>query len=240
MTQIRLFRGPEHVCSYLPGRTARSVYVDTAVSLDVHSYSSLAAQGFRRSGDLVYRPDCRGCAACVPVRIAAAQFAPNRSQTRTLRGNADLSVTVRPAEFDEAHYQLFHRYLLARHEDGGMADSSREDYIGFLGSSWADTHFVEFRRSDKRLLAVAVVDKLKAGLSAVYTFFDPDEERRGLGTLAVLWQVAEARRLGLDWVYLGFWVEGCRKMSYKEHFRPLDAWLGGHWLIHEKGEKIQP
>jgi len=235
--QIRLFRGAEHPCSYLPGRAACSAYADPTLELDVPIYSGLAAQGFRRSGDLVYRPHCLGCAACVPVRIPVARFAPDRSQRRVLRDNAGVAATSKPAVFDEAHYRLFQRYLAARHDDGGMADSSEEDYMGFLGSRWADTRFVEFRL-EGRLLAVAVVDRLETGLSAAYTFFDPDEDRRGLGTLAVLWQVGEARRRGLEWVYLGFWIEGCRKMNYKDRFRPLQALRGGQWLTFEKGEKI--
>jgi arginine-tRNA-protein transferase len=232
-----LFRGNEHACSYLPGLTACSAYADPGLALDVAAYSALAAQGFRRSGDLVYRPHCQGCAACVPVRIPVARFAPDRSQRRVLAANAGVAAIPRLPEFDEAHYRLFQRYLSARHDDGGMADSSPEDYMGFLGSRWADTCFVEFREG-RALLAVAVVDKLETGLSAVYTFYDPDEGRRGLGTLAVLWQVAEAARLGLHWVYLGFWVGDCRKMSYKTRFRPLQALLGGRWLTFEKGEKI--
>jgi arginine-tRNA-protein transferase len=237
MKQIQLFRGPGHPCSYLPGQIAYSAYVDTQLELDASLYSKLAEQGFRRSGDLVYRPHCLLCAACVPVRIPVAEFLPDRSQRRVWRDNQDLTIVQKPAEFDEAHYALFQRYLQSRHEDGGMADSSEEDYIGFLGSRWADTAFVEFRLADT-LLALAVVDRLEQGLSAVYTFFDPEQTWRSLGTLAVLWQVDEARRLGLDWVYLGFWIEDCRKMNYKNRFRPLEARLDGQWRRFEKGEKI--
>ena len=149
MKQIQLFRGAEHPCSYLPGRSACSAYADPGLLLDVATYSSLAAQGFRRSGDLVYRPHCAGCAACVPVRIPVARFAPNRSQLRSLRVNADVLAIPKPAEFDAEHYHLYQRYQTARHEDGGMADSSPEDYLGFLGSRWADTQFVEFRLDAK-------------------------------------------------------------------------------------------
>jgi arginyl-tRNA--protein-N-Asp/Glu arginylyltransferase len=235
--QIRLFRGTEHPCSYLPGQMSLSAYVDTHERLDVAAYSSLAAQGFRRSGDLVYRPLCPSCSACVPIRIPVARFLPNRSQLRTLRANRDLTATPKPAAFDEEHYRLFRSYLAARHVDGGMANSTRQDYIGFLGSSWADTWFVEFRLQET-LVAVAVVDRLSTGMSAVYTFFNPAHAERGLGTLAVLWQIEESKRLGLDWLYLGFWVGACRKMRYKGNYRPLEAMVGGHWLPFEKGEKI--
>jgi len=237
MRRIPLLSGPVHVCSYLPGRLAHSLYVDTAARLDVSLYTRLAELGFRRSGDLVYRPDCHGCSACVPVRIPVARFTPNRSQLRTLCNNEDVIVTPKPAVFEEEHYRLFQRYLFARHEDGGMADSDPEEYMGFLDSDWAKTWFVEFRCQEE-LLAVAIVDRLDQGLSAVYTFFDPTQRERGLGTLAVLWQISEAKRLGLDWVYLGFWIEACRKMSYKEHFRPIEALLESEWRVFEKGEKI--
>lgn len=237
MRQIGLFLGGEHPCSYLPGRSARSVYVDATLELNASIYSSLAEQGFRRSGDLVYRPHCRVCKSCVPVRIPVSRFLPNRSQLRTLRNNADLIVTPKPPEFEEEHYHLFRRYLAARHDDSGMVDSSPEDYIGFLGSHWVNTSFVEFKSKDK-LLAVAVVDRLTSGLSAVYTFFDPAYAERGLGTLAVLWQIGEASRLGLKWLYLGYWIGDCRKMSYKDRFRPLEALIGNHWQPFEKGERI--
>ena len=238
MKRIRLFNGPVHACSYLPGKLACSLYVDNEASLDAVTYSRLAEQGFRRSGDLVYRPNCRGCSACVPVRIPVARFAPNRSQLRSLRDNQDVAVIPKPAVYKDEHYRLFKRYLSSRHEDGGMADSSPEDYAGFLTSEWSETWFVEFRRQGA-LLAVAVVDRLDRGLSAVYTYFDPALGERGLGTLAVLWQIGEARRLGLDWVYLGFWIEDCRKMSYKDRFRPIEALLGDEWRVFEKGEKIR-
>jgi len=237
MKQIRLFRGVEHPCSYLPGKLSRSAYVDTGLMLDMPTYSKLAEQGFRRSGDMVYRPQCQLCSSCVPARIPVARFSPSRSQLRTWQKNKDLTVTAREAEYNHEHYRLFMRYLAARHEDGGMADSNPEDYIGFLGSYWADTWFVEFK-SNQELLAVAVVDRLDCGLSAVYTFFDPGHSTRGLGTFAVLWQIEEAKRLGLEWLYLGYWIESSPKMSYKQQFRPLDVLIGGKWSRYEKGEKI--
>jgi arginine-tRNA-protein transferase len=128
----------------------------------------------------------------------------------------------------EEHFQLFQRYQRARHAEGGMADAGREAFMDFLGCAWSDTRFVEFRLGDD-LLAVAVVDRLLGGLSAVYTFFDPRQSARGLGVFAVLWQVEEARRLGLDWLYLGYWIRDCRKMAYKSRYRPLEAWVDGVW-----------
>jgi arginine-tRNA-protein transferase len=148
-------------------------------------------------------------------------------------------VSRKSAAFEEEHYRLFSRYLKARHAPGVMASSSREEYIEFLAANWVLTSFVEFRAGDT-LLAVAVVDHLQDALSAVYTFYDPDCAERSLGVCAVLWQIEEARGLGLSWLYLGFWIEGCRKMAYKDRYRPLEALIEGQWRGFEKGEKIQP
>lgn len=238
MKRISLYLGHEHDCSYLPGRMARSVYVDLDTPMNGSTYSALVEQGFRRSGELVYRPHCPSCSACIPVRVPAQRFVPNRSQTRVVTRNADLTVRRKPAVFDEVHYRLFSRYLDARHGQGGMASSSREEYVQFLTAGWVHTSFVEFRLGDE-LLALAVVDYLEDALSAVYTFFDPDHAKRSLGVNAVLWQIGEARRLGLSWLYLGFWIEECRKMAYKNRYRPLQALIGGRWRELEKGEKIR-
>ncbi|CAL1239079.1 arginyltransferase [Candidatus Methylocalor cossyra] len=233
MKPIPLYIGYEHDCDYLPGRRAQMAYVSPRVPLDRAIYTRLAASGFRRSGEMVYRPYCRDCSACVPVRIPVQEFRPNRSQRRVEKANADLTVTRKLDVFDEEHYQLYMRYLRSRHPEGHMVLSSREDYIQFVASEWGDTGFYEFRHGSE-LLAVAVVDHLDDGLSAVYTFYDPDQPRRSLGTYAVLWQVAEARRRGLPWVYLGFWIAQCRKMAYKVLFRPLQAMRAEGWVTLEE------
>jgi len=232
MKSIPFYIGYEHECGYLPGKRARMAYVSPWEKVDNGVYSWLAARGCRRSGDMIYRPHCPNCSACVPVRIPVAQFRPNRGQRRIQRMNADLEVVLKPARFEEPHYRLFKRYLDARHSDGHMAESSAEDYIHFLACNWAETGFCEFRLGE-RLLAVAVTDGLADGLSAVYTFFDPDLPSRSLGSYAILWQVAEARRRGLDWLYLGFWISDCRKMSYKNSFCPLEALVGEDWVLLE-------
>jgi arginine-tRNA-protein transferase len=234
MKSIPLHLGYEHDCDYLPGNLARMVYVSPRIPMDPALYTRLVEQGFRRSGHLVYRPYCPNCSACVPVRIPVRDFLPNRSQRRTLKANADLDVIQKPDAFDEEHYRLYMRYLQARHGDGQMVRSTREDYSQFVISGWGGAGFYEFRERGA-LRAVAVVDHLTDALSAVYTFFDPDAAgRRGLGSYAVLWQVEEARRRGLAWVYLGFWVADCRKMAYKGLYRPLQALRGQVWETVDK------
>lgn len=228
LRSLRLLLSAEHNCSYLPGRPARHLVADPLV-VDNQVYSQLATLGFRRSGDHVYRPHCRGCKACLSLRIPVRDFQPNRSQRRTWNRNRDLQVRCLKPVFDFEHYQLFSRYLQARHPGGGMDDSSPESYLSFITAGWSDTLLYEFRRGD-RLLAVAIVDRLDNGLSAVYTFFDPTETARGLGTYAILWQLADARRQELEWVYLGYWVQECHKMAYKANFRPHQVFVGGGWI----------
>ncbi|HYN76957.1 MAG TPA: arginyltransferase [Lamprocystis sp. (in: g-proteobacteria)] len=229
--QLALYLTAEHPCSYLAGRKARTLFVDPLARMDVNSYQALVDQGFRRSGAHVYRPACRGCARCVPVRIPVAAFRPNRSQRRNwVRNAAGVRVITRPATFDPAHFALYQRYLARRHPDGSMAeDTSLESYRRFLVDPWGgETRFLELHL-DQHLVGVAVTDWLPRGLSAVYTFFDPDQPRRGLGTFAVLAQIDIAIRLGLPHVYLGYWIEESPKMAYKAQFEPLEAWDGRQW-----------
>lgn len=217
-----------HPCDYLPGERAQMLFLPPDTDLAIDQYSTLIAKGFRRSGRLVYRPHCPGCQACIPVRVPAARFQPNRSQRRCWRKNRDLTVIARPAEFRQEHYQLYLRYLKARHADGSMAASSPQDYVNFLLCDWCDTLFYEFRHQDT-LLAVAVVDLLNNALSAVYTFFDPDQSKRGLGTYAILWEIATVQRMNLQWLYLGYWIAQCGKMAYKNWFRPLEYFCDNRW-----------
>jgi arginine-tRNA-protein transferase len=228
LRSLRLFLTAEHTCSYLPGRLARNTVADP-LAVDNTIYTQLAELGFRRSGSHIYRPYCRACEQCLSLRIPVAEFRPNRVQRRTWRNNQDLQVRHGNARFQQDHYQLFARYLKARHPRGGMDETSPESYLSFITSAWSDTHLYEFRL-DTKLLMVAVVDKLENGLSAVYTFFEPHEAARSLGTHAILWELSEAQRLGLPWVYLGYWVRGCGKMAYKVNFRPHQVFRGGQWL----------
>lgn len=224
---LRMFLTTEYPCSYLPGRGARNLVADPAAT-DARLYSRLAELGFRRSGDHVYRPHCRGCVACRSLRIPAERFEPNRAQRRIWARNQDLRTQVTDAVFQDEHFELFARYIAVRHAGGGMDPTSPDHYWSFVASRWCPTWLCEFRH-DQELLAVAVVDRLNNGLSAVYTFFDPLQAARGLGTYAILWQIAEAQRRGLQWVYLGYWVERCSKMVYKSQFKPHEVFITERW-----------
>ena len=227
---IRLYASPPHQCAYLEDREAVTQFIDPAQAMSPQLYSQLVEIGFRRSGEYVYRPRCRSCQACRPARVACGSFRASRSQRRTWRRNQDLKVNSIPAAFTDEHFALYRRYISARHAGGDMDVSSPEQCRDFLLSSWADTWCYEFRLGH-RLLAVGVIDRLARGLSAVYTFFDPDYAERGLGTFAVLWEIADAQKSGLTWLYLGYWIEECPKMSYKNQFTPLEIYRDGQWRL---------
>jgi arginine-tRNA-protein transferase len=250
---LQLYLTGEHDCSYVDGLRARTLFVDPLARIDANRAEWLQQIGFRRSGQHFYRPACRGCQRCVPVRVPVAQFAPNRSQRRNAeRNDRALSVVSRPAALLPEHYQLYERYLLQRHGDGDMADDvSVETYARFLLAPWGGrTRFFELRLSAAgaadgsggvagQLVGVAVTDLFSDGLSAVYTYFDPDHAHRAPGTYGVLTQIREAQRLGLDYLYLGYWIGDSRKMAYKDGYRPLEAWDGRAWRHFRKGEPIR-
>ena len=223
-----IFLSMPHPCSYLPGRTATSLFLDPRQPLDSRQYAGFMRLGFRRSGDLIYRPHCRHCNACIPVRIPVERFNFDRGQRRLWKRNQDLAVIPCPPLYRQEHFDLYRRYQTARHPGGGMDDPDPRKYISFLGAQHIGTVFYEIRRQEK-LLGVAVTDILPDGLSAVYTFFEPDEKRRSLGVYAVLWQVEQARERRLPWLYLGYWIKECQKMAYKANYRPLEVFLNGHW-----------
>lgn len=225
---LRFYLTVPRPCAYLEDRQAVSIVADPEARLDQAIYQQLVLRGFRRSGADIYRPACPGCQACVPLRIPVPHPA-SRGHQRVLRRNRSVRLDILPAEFREEHFQLYRRYLEARHPGGEMVDGGREQYQSFLISYWSETVFVEFRE-DGRLLAVAVTDLFDDALSAVYTFFDPDEVRRSLGTFAILSQLALAERAGLNWVYLGYWIDACDKMRYKALFRPHEVLHAGRWL----------
>ncbi|MDP2228505.1 MAG: arginyltransferase [Moraxellaceae bacterium] len=226
---VKFFSTTAHACSYLPGEQAVTLFADPKSRMDARVYTELSDLGFRRSGNYVYRPHCATCQACVPVRIPVDRFVPNRQQNRVWKRNQDLTVTACDGSFREEHYELYEHYIAARHYDGDMFPPSVEQYASFLTSDWSDTRFYEFRL-EGRLLAVAVCDVLENGLSAVYTFFNPDESARSLGAFAILWQIEETKRLGLPSLYLGYWIKNSAKMNYKIAYRPIELLINGEWL----------
>ena len=231
--ELPLWLTAESRCGYFSDRQSQSIVVDPQLGMDTAIYAELLQYGFRRSGNQVYRPHCRECSACVPARIPVAEFQTNRKQRRCLKRNAETRVVINTAEFNERHFDLYRRYQSTRHAKGEDGDISRNDYLHFLASDWCNTWFVEFLIQE-RLAAVAVVDALDNALSAVYTFFDPAFDAYSPGVFAVLWQIEEARRRQMDYVYLGFWIADCRKMRYKIQYQPLQGLIGQQWQpIHQ-------
>ncbi|QSP93606.1 arginyltransferase [Marinobacter salinisoli] len=222
------FATPPHDCSYLTDREATTMFVDPRARIDKKLYSQLTALGFRRSGSHYYRPHCEQCNACIPVRLKINQFQPDRSQKRILKKNQDLSCTLVPAQFSEQYYELYAEYISQRHSDGDMYPPSREQFNSFLVDGATDSWFLEIRLGNE-LVALAAVDVLDDGLSAIYTVFKPELEHRSLGTFAILWQIEDAARRGLAHLYLGYWIKECRKMNYKTRFQPIELLRNGHW-----------
>lgn len=234
-----LYLTKTHPCAYLERRFARNLFVDPRAEMTGRLYERLLGVGFRRSGAHIYRPACLPCERCVPLRIPVARFAPNRSQRRAVRRNADLVVREYPAVFDPEHYALYATYVSSRHAGSTMAENpTPESYHDFLLAPWGGESRLLELRLGARLLGVAVTDCLANALSAVYTYFDPSLGARALGTYAILCQIDLARRLDRSYLYLGYWIEECRKMSYKEGYRPVQALMGGYWREYARGFRI--
>jgi len=225
---VRLFQTLPHPCGYFAERTAQNIVIDPSAPQLPRIYDVAVQRGYRRAGGHVYHPQCTGCRACVACRVPVADFQPDRAQRRCLARNADIDLRLVSASYTNEYFSLYRRYLCARHPDGGMDDARPEDFARFLYTPWSPTRFVEFRDAG-RLVALAVTDFCASGLSAVYTFYDPDEHARGLGTFAILSQLRIARESGLGYLYLGFWIEGHPKMHYKARFQPLEVMHDGVW-----------
>lgn len=230
--RIRLYLGNDAECSYLPDREMANAYADPEISYDKKLHSSLNAMGFRRSSGFLYQPHCSDCKACQSLRIPVVDFMPKRRHKRILKRNSDVIVSWRPGEYRDYHYELYERYLKARHSGAGMDDSDPLKYREFLLSPWANTRLLEFRiREEKssRLLGVAVMDELLDGQSAVYSFYDPDETSRSPGTLMILKMIEAVHALKLPYLYLGYWTPGAQRMDYKRDFTPMQLFDGQHW-----------
>ena len=229
LRDLKVYTTYPHSCSYLADQEATTLFVDPRTSMSSTLYSQLSVLGFRRSGSHLYRPNCDTCKACIPARVPVQHFLPRRAQKRAWRLNQDILVERVDDITSDRYFQLYRRYIEARHSDGDMYPPSREQYKSFLSAEWGVTHFYQMSL-EGQLVGVAVADLLDEALSAIYTFFEPELESRSLGTFAVLWQIEEARRLGMHYLYLGYWIKQCQKMAYKIQYRPLELYINGKWV----------
>jgi arginine-tRNA-protein transferase len=227
-------------CPYLDGRRERKLFTALQGEQAEKLNNTLSKQGFRRSQNVLYRPSCTDCAACLSARIRVGDFKPKKSQRRIIKRNAGLSRLTRSAWATEAQYALFRRYLDARHADGGMADMDVFEFAAMIEETPVRTRVIEYRDAaaqgeaqdgsdEAPLVAVCLTDILDDGLSLVYSFFDPDRAADSLGTYVILDHVELAREAGLPYVYLGYWVPGSAKMGYKANFPALEVYVGGQW-----------
>ncbi len=235
LQKLQFYVTTGYTCGYLPNKMAQSLIAAPQHLVDAKVYSGLIQQGFRRSGKFSYRPHCENCQECIPVRIILDQFSPNRSQKRAFKQHNNLTTAILPVGLHEEHYDLYASYQRARHSEEKIQDETApqendvEQYQSFLCQSNVESVMVEFRENEQ-LKMVSVIDIVRDGISAVYTFYETKDTATSYGTYNVLWQTLWAKELGLPYLYLGYWIRDSKKMAYKQNYQPLEKLIDGEWI----------
>lgn len=231
--KLQFYVTTPYQCGYLPGKLAQSLIATPHHLVDNNIYSGLIQQGFRRSGKFVYRPHCEQCNACIPTRVVLAEFIPSRSQKRAFKQHHELTARILPLAYHQDHFELYSSYQAARHteaENFSVEKDDAEQYRQFLCMSNVESLMVEFRDTENQLKIVNMVDIVRDGVSAVYTFYDTADHKASYGTYSIMWQTEWTKSLNLPYLYLGYWIAASEKMAYKQAFKPQELLIDGEWL----------
>jgi len=226
---LKFYMTPSHPCSYFDDREAQTIFVDPKRQVNSQEFLLLTENGFRRSGNYIYRPNCKNCIACESLRIPVRRFNITKKYRRIVNKNKDLSSTIKDNSFNKKHYQLYERYINERHKDGDMYPASEEQYRSFLLAPFNSVRFIEYTLDDQ-LVAVSVIDELPMAISAIYTFFEPKLSARSLGVYVILKQIELCLKKGLPYLYLGYYIQNSPKMHYKNQFKPHQIFQNHQWL----------
>lgn len=235
LQKLQFYVTTAYPCGYIAQNQAQSLIASPHRLVNAEVYSALIDQGFRRSGKFVYRPHCEHCNKCIPVRIVLNQFTPTRSQKRAYKQHADLVTTILPLSFHQSHFDLYAQYQTLRHSaeqvpKQDVQSDETEQYKQFLCQSNVESLMIEFKNAQDEIKMVCVVDVVKDGISAVYTFYDAKSQKSSYGTHAIIWLVDWVKSLGLPYLYLGYWIQESQKMAYKEKFNPQEKLINGEWI----------
>ncbi len=233
--KLQFYVTTPYKCGYLPDKLAQSLIAAPHHLVNAQVYSGLIQQGFRRSGKFAYRPHCEHCNACIPVRMVLSKFAPTRSQKRAFKQHSDLTAHIMPVSYHQNHFELYASYQALRHAEAEMVNQAEtkdeaEQYRQFLCESNVESLMVEFRNAENQIKIVSVIDVVSDGVSAVYTFYDASEIKASYGTYTIMWLAEWAKSLNLPYLYLGYWIESSKKMSYKQAFNPQEKLMDGEWV----------
>ena len=234
--KLQFYVTTPYKCGYLPNKLAQSLIASPQHLIDANIYSGLITQGFRRSGKFAYRPHCENCRACIAVRLILSEFAPSRSQKRAYKQHGDLTAQIFPLHFNQQHFELYESYQSLRHLDETASETSTtakdeaEQYRQFLCQSNVESLMIEFKNANNQVKIVSVVDIVKDGISAVYTFYDAAEAKASFGTYSIMWLAEWTKNLNLPYLYLGYWIKDSQKMAYKQQFKPQQKLIDGEWL----------